>query len=496
MSDQAAVLPDMQALLLQAFAHHQAGRLREAYAGYQAVLEQAPQQPDALHLQGLVCKAQGLLEEGEKLIRRALAERPDFAAAWYNLGNLLLERKQDEAARESYEKAASLGPYPEALYSLGNCWREKDELTRAEQAFSEALALRPHYYEARHNLANVKREQGCVDESIALLKQVLLEKPDLAEAHYNLALSLFTLGRYQEGGPHYEFRFQSKGFTSPKRNFSQPQWLGEGLTCKRLLVHTEQGLGDTLQFIRYIPLVLSRADDVVIEVPAPLLPLLRLSLPPQIQLVAQGSALPAFDFHVPLLSLPWLMGSDGHDVPTPEGYLQIEPENFAKWQSLTSSLPGLKVGLNWQGNPLGKVDKGRSIQLAKLQPLLDVEGVSFLSLQKFEAAKQAQDFAQILSPSPDYAERTDTFLDTVSLLKQLDLFITTDTAYAHLAGALGVKTWVLLKASPDWRWGLKEPKTPWYQSLTLWRQQNPGEWDRPVAAMARSLQSLRAGAPL
>jgi Tfp pilus assembly protein PilF len=478
----------LQQKLAAAFAAHQQGRYEQAEAGYFDVLEEMPNHADALHLLGLVGKARGNYETAEKLIRRAIEVRPNFASQYYNLGNLLCERSRFAEAAQAYRDALRHQPnYPEAYYAIGNLERDAGQLEAADQAFAKAYGQKPSYYEAKHNRANVLRELGRAEEAVALLREVLEQVPDLAEAHYNLALSLFTLGRYVEGGPHYEWRWKSKGFTSPARGLTQPKWNGQPLPHSTLLLYAEQGLGDTLQFIRYLELAKARVGQVLVEVPAPLHRLLTRSLGHLATFIKQGQSLPPFDVQLPLLSLHGLF-----DAACPPAYLQAEPEKLAAWQQALGHHTGLTVGINWQGNPNAKVDKGRSLPLRLLAPLSQIPAIRLVSLQKNAGIEQLASLPagmRVVTLGENYDAGPDAFLDAAAVLKALDVFVTTDTALAHLAGALGVKTALLLKAVPDWRWGLSGGLTHWYKTLYLFRQPEPGNWDSAITALASWLQS-------
>lgn len=481
------------AALIAAFNAHQQGDLAKAEAGYYEVLSARPEQPDALHLLGLISKAKGELEVAEKLIRRSIVARPEFASPYFNLGNVLNERGQRTEAIECYRSAISRQPnYPEAFYALGNALRDGDDYSGAIAAFGSALTLKPDYFEARHNRANILRETGRAAESVAELRSVLAHAPDLPEANYNLALSLFTLGRYVEGGPFYEWRWRTKGFTSPRRNFTRPVWDGSALPSKTLLIYAEQGLGDTLQFIRYARLVRPKVGQLVVEVPPVLHRLISHSLGDLAYVVKQGQPLPPFDRHAALLSLPWLCGTDAANVPMQIPYLTAELERMAQWKQTLATKPGLKVGINWQGNPTAKIDRGRSIPLKLLAPLADVPGIRLISLQKNAGAEQLADLPegmQVETLGESFDAGGDAFVDASAVLMNLDVFVTTDTALAHLSGALGRPTLLLLKKVPDWRWGLDGPLTHWYSTVKLIRQSVAGEWAPPIDALVKMLRT-------
>lgn len=482
--------------LTRAFAAHRDGKLDKAEAGYREVLELDPLQPDAMHMLGLIHKNRGELDEAERCIRRSIELRPEFAAAHYNLGNLLADQGRSEEATASYKSViAQQNNYPEAYYGLGNVLRERGDYKAAAASFGLAVLIKPDYMEARHNRANMLRELGKVEESITELEKVVAMAPDLPEAHYNLALSLFMAGRYAAGKKHYDWRFKTKGFSSPDRKLKQPLWDGTAMPTKTLLLYAEQGLGDTLQFIRYARVVRPRVGQLIVEVPANLQMIVAQALGELAYVVVQGKPLPPFDVQAPLLSLVGIFG-DEMQTPVVFPYLKAEPERVAAWGQKLQGKPGLKVGINWQGNPAARIDRGRSVPLQLLKPLFAVPGVRFISLQKNAGTEQLQDLPagmNIETLGTEFDAGPDAFLDAAAVLRNLDLFITSDTALAHLAGALECPTWLLLKRVPDWRWGLNGDVTHWYKKTKLFRQTEPGEWSAPIQAMARALESWQSG---
>ncbi len=477
-------------LLQQAFAAHQQGNLAVAEAGYLQVLAAEPGNADAHHMLGLVYKKNGQCDLAESHIKQALTLHPTLAAAHYNLGNLMADQGRVDEAVQCFKSAiAHEGNYPEAYYGLGNMFRERQELRVAVASFNFALRLKPDYMEALHNRANVLRDLGQVDESVADLMRVVAIAPQLPEAHYNLALGLFMQGQYASGAEHYAWRFKTKGFSSPDRKLPQPLWDGAPAPDKTLLLYSEQGLGDTLQFIRYAQAVSRRVGKLIIEVPAPLVRIISLATAGFAEVVVQTTAPPAHNIQMPLMSLIGLMEVDA----TP--YLKPDAERVKLWQTALAGKPGLKVGLNWQGNPNAKVDRGRSIPLKAYEPLFGVKGLRFISLQKNAGAEQLHDLPvsmNIETLGEGFDSGPDAFMDSIAVLQNLDLFITTDTALAHLAGGLGCPTWLLLKAVPDWRWGLSGELTHWYKSVKLFRQTEAGDWSGPIQAMVRNLESWQS----
>jgi hypothetical protein len=280
-----------------------------------------------------------------------------------------------------------------------------------------------------------------------------------------------------------------------RRNFTQPQWLGESIDGARILLHAEQGLGDTLQFVRYAPMVAARGAKVILEVPAELRRLIENTMTTgAMQIVTRGSTLPDFDWHSPLLSLPLVFRTDLASIPAPIPYLLTEPQltrEFAQHFSSHSTNKNLRVGLVWSGSPRHTRDRQRSIPLAQLSSLTEIPGTTFYSLQKGPAAKELLDMPIDMN-LVDLSTHLNDFSDTAAAIANLDLLITVDTAVAHLAGALGKPVWILLTRNPDWRWLLDREDSPWYPAARLFRQRTAGDWSAAIDRVQQQLQHLAA----
>ena len=334
---------------------------------------------------------------------------------------------------------------------------------------------------------------------MASYQQAVRLKPDYAEAHWNQALARLQMGQFEQGWPGYEWRWKCKEFgTLPP--FRAPLWDGSPLDGRTILVHAEQGLGDTLQFIRYIPLVQKHGGRVIMMCQPPLCALLA-HCPGIERLMPHGDAPPEIDLHVPLLSLPRLLGTTLENVPADGPYLDAEPDLVEAWRHRLGAYPGLKIGIAWQGNPKFRLDRVRSLPLAQFAPLASVPGVHLLSLQKGLGREQLA-APERRFPVTDLGgqldETTGAFMDTAAVMKNLDLVITSDTSIAHLAGALGVPVWVALNVVPDWRWLLDRDDSPWYPTMRLFRQTRLGHWEDVFHCMAEALRERLASpaAPL
>ena len=463
------------------------GQLDEAIAAFRRAIALKPNDAVSHYNLGIALNVRGQLNEALAAYRQAIALRPDFAEAHGNLGITLRDKGQLDEAIAAFRRAISLNPNDaEARGNLGIALKDNGQLDEAIAAYRQGIALKPDYAEAHSGLGNALKDKGQLDEAIAAYRQGIALKPNLPEAQYNLSLALLSRGDFQRGWEQYEWRWKCKGFPSPRRNFVQPQWDGSPLEARTILLHTEQGIGDAIQFIRYLPLVQQRVGKIILECSAELQRLFRTTAE-RCQIVAEGGLLPGFDLQCPLLSLPRIFGTTSTNIPRTVPYLQADAEEARTWkQRLADHSPIVNVGLAWAGNPDHKNDRNRSMKLEKLAPLGQVPGVRFFSLQKGEAAAQAK------TPPPgmelvDWTEELKDFADTAALIANLDLVIAVDTAVVHLAGAMGKPVWTLLPIVPDWRWLLEREDSPWYPTMRLFRQSSWGDWDSVITRAAEAL---------
>jgi len=509
-----------------ALAWHRQGRLAEAEAAYRRVLALDAAHADAWHLLGVAALQAGRAAEAARCIQRALEIRPAFAEAYSNLGAAFHQQRAFDEAIACHQKALELHPgYSGAYANLGNTFRElacfkiaaacysraleldpsaadiwfslgstlkKDgQLAAAADAYRRTIALRPGDAEAHNNLGNVLTAAGDLAAAHGSYGEALRLAPEHSGAHFNRAVWLLLQGQWEEGWQEFEHRLWRAG--AVRREFSQPRWNGGDLAGRTILLYAEQGLGDTIQFIRYVPLVRALGGPVIVECQRPLVPLLSRSIAAD-ALYARGAELPAFDWQAPLASLPGIFGTRSETVPRIVPYLSADERLVAEWRQRLSSLPGRRIGICWQGNPDYADDRFRSIPLGCFAPLSTVPGVHLISLQKGRGSEQVAEARQIF-PMQDWSGELDesagAFMDTAALMKSLDLVITSDTSVAHLAGALGVRVWVALPKIPDWRWLLDRPDSPWYPTMRLFRQQRPGDWPGVLAAIRRELHSGR-----
>ncbi|HEY9836969.1 MAG TPA: tetratricopeptide repeat protein, partial [Vampirovibrionales bacterium] len=429
---------------------------------------------------------EGHFHEATAHYRQVIALDAHHSQAHYHLGNALQELGQVTQAIAHIQEATTLEPsYTEAHNTLGNLFLKAGRITEAMACFQRAIALDSQYIDAQINLGTVFLEQHQITAAIATYHRALKIQPDSAEAHFNLALSLLTAGDFPGGFAEYEWRWRIKGYPALP-HFEVPRWEGSDLTGKTLLLYGEQGLGDTLQFIRYASLLAQQGIRVVAWVAAPLISVLK-TVPGIEGVSSKPEELEPFESWVPLMSLPRILGTTLTTIPATIPYLQPPAS-----RELPIESAGFKIGIVWAGNPKHKTDYKRSCSLNIFQPLLTVPGVQFYSLQKGQAGETWQ--GKNL-PIHDLAPYLHDFGDTAAAISQLDLIITVDTSIAHLAGAMGKPTWLLLAYTPDWRWGLEGSDSPWYPSLRLFRQQQPGNWQEVGDRIAETLRQTVANFP-
>lgn len=511
-------------LLAAAVQQHRAGLLPEAAALYRRILTLQPRHADALHLLGLLEHARGahadslpLIEQAiaaegrraafhvahgsvlaalgdgdaaEQALARALRLDPGNAEALNALGNLRQTAGDSSAAEQAYRQALASRPdYVEALNNLGSALRAQGQLEDAESALRDALRLRPSYANALANLGLVLQELARYSQALAAYDQAVAIEPGHAVAHGNRSMLLLLLGRLKEGFAEYEWRWRMPGFATPRRPFAQPAWHGEPLAGQTLLVHAEQGLGSAIQFVRYVIPAAARGARIVLECQPPLLRLFGHALAgtggPVAAVVAKGDALPPFDRQVPLISLPHVLGTTLSTVPAPIPYLSAHEADIAAWRLRLAAACRRRIGLVWAGNRRHENDRNRSLPPAALAPLVAGGNAAFFSLQvpASEEDLAALPGGRVIDLAPDLAD----FAQTAAALEALDLVITVDTAVAHLAGALGRPTWLLLPYVPEWRWLLDRDDSPWYPTVRLFRQRSPGDWQGVLDHVAAAL---------
>lgn len=443
-----------------ALGHHKAGRLAEAESLFHRVLTISPRHSDSLHMLGVIAHQTDRRDLAVVLIRKALKISPTDATLHSNLGNLMLDQGQLDEAIDCYRRA---------------------------------VALQPGLSAALNNLGNALRVQQRLDEAIDSYRKALVLKPNDPEVHYNLGMALLARGDMEPGWQEHEWRWKTPLLANAWRDFAKPQWCGDIADGRTLLIHAEQGFGDTLQFCRYASMAAAKGLRVILEVPKPLTRLLR-SLRGVDELVVEGEPLPHFDFHCPMMSMPLALGTTITTIPHDVPYLSADANQISAWRTRLDAMRrhGSRVGLVWAGNPrkhmlaTAAIERQRSMSPEFLAPLVELSGLHFLSLQK-DGPRAPAHF-----PLTDFMDQMDDFADTAALIANLDLVISTDTSVAHLAAALGKPVWLLDRFNTCWRWLVGRRDSPWYPSLRIYRQPRPGDWNSVLIEVARDLRALAA----
>ena len=503
------------------------GRVREAAGCFRRAIDIYPALRKARVALGDLRKDEGRFEEalsyyrpalhsiGEEAENRAHSRNDDtfdVIRSWNNMGSCFVMLRRWADAEPCFQYVLSRDPQNAvAINNLGVIRMAECRLAEAQALFERALEAKENYAEAHSNLAAVMQDQGFFDQAEKHYVRTFELEPDAADPHWNRSLLRLARGQWTEGWEEYEWRWQRpefcrSQFRCPPGNriptyalagervaqvADAPLWDGAPLDGRSILLFTEQGLGDVIQFARFATLVTEQGGRVFFECPAKLRPLLE-TCPGIDRVIPQGDAVPPVDFQAPLLSLPRILGLHIGNVPQIAPYLRPQPERIDRWRPVIKGLPGFKVGINWQGNPGYHLDRIRSIPLTQFAPLAVIPDVTLVSLQQGFGSQQVIDVQRLFPVVATGADidRDGAFLDTAAILKQLDLVVTSDTALAHLAGALGVPTWVVLPHVADWRWGVAGDSCAWYPTLRLFRQPRPGDWNAVFRRVAEELSNL------
>lgn len=541
-------------LLNQAVQFQAQGEYSKARSLFQQVVKLQPTNYECWHIWGIfefqICN----FEEAFKIFKKVIALNSKFPAVYSNFGLVLQELKDFEKALLSYDQAISLDPYlyaarnnrgnvlkelgrvqealksyelaltcspeyPEGLYNVAESYKALHNWNASLLYYNRAISAKVDYFEAHNNRGLMLQFLNKIDEAIESFDQAISINPSYAPAHSNKSLALLLKGDFQKGWEEHEWRWKMEEFTAEHRNFINPRWLGEGLgstfntitlSGKSILIHCEQGLGDTLQFCRYVPLVLKTGANVIFEVQEALFNFLYqqpiFKSFPLLQLVRQGDLLPLVDYQCPLISLPFALKELLQEIPVFDRYLVADDLLVEKWinqinsqlsvelnlelQNIPSKHKKLKIGWVWSGNINHRNDKFRSLPLKVLFPLLQKLTVNF---EVYSLQKEFRDGdLEIINSFPEMkllSEHLTSFEQTAAACACMDVVITVDTSIAHLAGALGKKTFVMLPFAPDWRWMLGRSDSPWYPSVKLFRQQSINDWEHVLENIYSDLVS-------
>jgi len=427
----------------------------------------------------LAYQGAGRLDAAERAYRATIAGNPSFAAAHHNLGTVLHLRGRYRQAIHAFQQSAKLDPELEAAAHLGIgvVLTRTGDFVHAEEELRAAIALAPNSPDPHRFLGDMFRNLGRLEEARTAFLRALSAAPDDPEAHFGLACVCLALGEMPEGWGHYEYR-RAK-VNSPAL---EPVWRGEDIAGRTVLIHSEQGLGDTFQFLRYIPHLAAHRATVLLAARHEIMALAA-TVPGISRIVEPTYTLPRFDFSCALPSLPYMFATTLATIPDNVPYLQADPTRVAAWQEKLGKTDGLTVAIAWRGNPEHRNDYRRSILDGEIAPLLNVPNVRFLVVQKDDA--DAPNMPNVVKLGAQ------DFNEVAAIMTVADLTISVDTVFCHLAGALGRPVWTLLCLSPDWRWQLEGERTPWYPSMRLFRQEVFGDW----AGVIRDINGALAEVP-
>jgi tetratricopeptide (TPR) repeat protein len=480
---------------------HELQRFDEALASCDRALALRPDLAELHAIRGNALCGLKRYEEALVSYDRALALRPAIAEVHYNRGNVLHELRRFEEALASHDRALTLRPdYVEAHYNRGNALHLLKRFEEALTSYQRALALRPDHAEAIANRGATLHDLKRYDEALESYERALTLRPDFADAHYNEAICRLLLGDFDRGWKKHEWRWRTAQLKNAKRNFLRPLWLGsEEIEGRTILLHAEQGLGDTIQFCRYVPLLAGRGARVILEVQKPLRELMT-TLSGAVQVVSRGDPLPPFDLHCPLLSLPLAMATRLETIPSAAPYLAAGESKTGTWQKRLGADEKPRIGIVWAGSPrkelpgANRIDSQRSIAFDQLAPLFQIAECAFYSLQKGDDAVRQLRASSWRHAVVDWTDDLQDFSDTAALMENLDLIVSVDTSVAHLAGALGKPFWLLNRYNTCWRWLADREDSPWYPTARLFRQDSSREWAPVIARAAEALDDyVRVG---
>ncbi|MGF1581670.1 MAG: tetratricopeptide repeat protein [Gemmataceae bacterium] len=468
-------------------------KLVEAEACCREALRLAPHEADAYNNLGSILQKQGRWTEALSVFEHALSLSPNNVdpRAQVSRASVLWNLRRYSEAEQIYRNVLNTQPdYADAVLGLGSTVFELNRPEEAVRHFDHAIRLSPQHADTFANRSQAHIALGIPQAALADQEQAAALAPNQPKHRLGVALAKLLLGDYERGWAEYECRWECAGFS--QRPYQQPVWDGSSLEGQKILLYGEQGLGDTIQFARYAQIARDNGGEVILQCQKPLVELMA-TCSGVSQVLAESETASSFDVHAPLMSLPYILGTTLETIPASIPYLSGSHELVDSWKKELSQYPGLKVGIAWQGNPDHPSDRYRSVAVDRFRPLSEVIDVCLLSLQKFHGTDQLSKLSvpfsvvdlEIQSKLP-----FESFTDTAAVLKNLNLLITVDTALAHLAGALGVRVWVLLAKLNDARWLLNREDSPWYPTARLFRQVRMGDWTEVFGRVTAALQEL------
>lgn len=505
----------------EALESYQTGNLEQAAHIYADILKAEPDDPDSLFMLGLISAQTGNFTKAAEFFQEVIRINPSHVGAYYNLGNVYRDSNQIQEAFKCYQKVLQLDPqYVEAYINLGIIFRFMGRSNEEMSCYQKALQINPHSAEAFFNIGHYffQREEfdralscyekvthlspgyphayinsglvllikGRYEEAAARYQKAIDLNPDDAISHWHLSNILLLTGNYEDGWKEFEWFRKTGDYIKRQRKFNQPLWDGSDIKGRTILLYAEAGFGDTIQFIRYAPLIARRGAKVIVESQNELTSLLQ-NIDGIHHVFSCGAKMPDFDIQCPLMSLPIIFGTRLENIPAQTPYLSADRRLAEKWRHrLQDNISRLKVGLIWSG---GGMPLKKSTSLDIFAPLKQLEGIAFYSLQKGPHAGHAKNPPEGIRLT-DYTDELHDFSETAALIANLDLVISVDTAVAHLAGAMGKPVWTLLPFVPDWRWLLDRKDSPWYPTMKLFRQPALGEWKSVISIIVEQLKKL------
>ena len=452
------------------------GKIANAISEFRETIKLRPDYADAHVSLGNALRKQNDDEGALRCYQEATKIQPDCVEAWDRYGSVLIRLERTDEALEALETSRRLNPlYPPTHNNLGIVYLRQDRIDDAVACFKEALEIKPDFAPAAANFGVALLRQGQTEEALEHIENTLRIQPDHVDAHWNRALAWLSQGDFKRGWLEYEWRWLRKEVK--QRHLPRPLWDGKEHLDRTILLHAEQGLGDTIQFVRFAKEVSQRVGHVILGCQKPLITLLQ-GCEGIDEIVPQTPDMPPFDIHAPLLSLPGILRGPESSFASTVPYIHPDDQLVEDWQPIIQSLDGFNVGIGWQGNPKYPGDKERSIPLGAFAPLASVPSVNLVSLQKGFGTEQIDNVSfsvQVLDDEID--EQHGAFMDTAAIMKNLDLLIMSDSSVVHLAGAMGVPIWMPVPFSADWRWMVERTDSPWYPSMKIYRQPNPNDWN-------------------
>ena len=462
---------------------HNLGKFKEATKLYQELIDHEPGFPDPWNLLGVVAYQKKNYKLAKTLITTAIKlnnRAPDF---YNNLGLVHKKLKNTDAARFQFEKALELDQkHINSLLNLASLFRKSGKFTDALRLGKKAKKADPNNVSVLNNLGNTLVDCNFSDEAVLTYKKAIRIDPESGLSHWNLSLALLSIGKTAEGFAEMRWRWNWKEFPGKRRKLSKPVWSGEDLSSKTIFIYPEQGLGDAIQFVRYSSELLHLAKHVILEVPKPLSKLINV---PNLatKIIIEGETVPTFDFHATYVDLAVVMKTSAASIPNKVPYLKTTPVLKKKFCKILGKYTKKKIGINWFGNPQNPADQFRKIPMEALEPLFEIPGINWFSLQK-----ETSNWKRKLPKYTNLEKIRSTPLEhAAGLIQELDLVITSDTAIAHLAGALAKPVWILLHHAPDWRWLINGSTSKWYPTALLFRQSKPGDWTPVILEVQKHL---------